>query len=102
MRFLPVHRTVQLRIFCLLILKQDRNSPVRVALQVAIIYAVTGDYLKDIPTDKIKEYEARLSEYIDTHAHEIIDSIEKDGVLTPDTEQALKNAINECVRSMIL
>ena len=42
------------------VLKQGRNSPVRVGCQVAIVYAVINGYLNDIPVKQVKEYEKRL------------------------------------------
>ena len=42
------------------VLKQNRNSPVPVGCQVAIVYAVTHGYLDAVPVNKVKEYEADL------------------------------------------
>jgi F-type H+-transporting ATPase subunit alpha len=39
------------------ILKQPQYSPVRVEEQVAIIYAGTNNLLKEVPVEKVKEYE---------------------------------------------
>ncbi|MDE7094198.1 MAG: F0F1 ATP synthase subunit alpha, partial [Oscillospiraceae bacterium] len=39
------------------VLKQDRNAPLPVELQVCIIYAVTKGYLNEIPVEKIKDYQ---------------------------------------------
>lgn len=80
------------------VLKQGRNRPVRVELQVAIIYAVINDLLEDIPVDKIRDYEQRLFEYIENRAHDIIDDIKKTGDLTEETENKLRKAIEECKR----
>lgn len=80
------------------VLKQGRNKPVRVELQVAIIYAVTNDLLEDIPVNKIREFESRLFEYIENNAHDIIDNIASSGDLTEETEKKLRKAIEECKR----
>lgn len=80
------------------VLKQGRNKPVHVELQVAIIYAVTNDLLEDIPVNKIRDYEHKLFEYIETRAHDIIDDIAKTGDLTEETEKKLIQAIEECKR----
>ncbi len=80
-------------------LKQDRSSPVRVALQVAIIYAVVNDMLEDVPVEKILVYERALFEYIENREHGIIDAIESSGELSTETEEKLKNAIAECKKS---
>ncbi len=42
------------------ILKQPQYSPVPVEKQVAIIYAGTNNLLKEVPIDKVKEFEMRF------------------------------------------
>ena len=80
------------------VLKQDRNSPIAVENQVVIIYAVTHNYLKDVPVDKIKDFEAELFDYIDNGHPEIIDSIKETKELTKENEEALKSALEEFVK----
>lgn len=82
------------------VLKQGRNSPVRVELQVAIIYAVINDMLSEIPVDQIREFERYLFEYIENNAHDVINAISATGDLDDDTEQKLKKAVEECVARM--
>ena len=83
------------------VLKQGRNAPVRVELQVTIIYAVINDMLEDIPVDKIRAYEKHLFEYIENNAYDIIDEIEKTGDLSEETEQKLKRAIEESKKNFM-
>ncbi len=78
------------------VLKQDRNAPVRVELQVAIIYAVVNDMLEDIPTDKIHEFERELFYHIENKAPDIIGNISLTGDLDNNTEDKLRRAIEEC------
>ena len=46
------------------ILKQDQNSPLPVEEQIAIIYCGTKNLLKDVPVDKIREFEAEFLDYM--------------------------------------
>ncbi len=78
------------------VLKQDRSAPVRVGLQVAIIYAVVNDMLEDVAVDKIRGYEKTLFEYIENKAHDILDEIETVGSLSGETERKLKEAVEKC------
>ncbi|WP_432651375.1 F0F1 ATP synthase subunit alpha [Huintestinicola sp.] len=80
------------------VLKQDRNSPIAVENQVVIIYAVTHNYLRDVPVEKISEFEAELFDYIDNGHPEIIDSIKETKELTKENEEALKSALEEFVK----
>ncbi len=75
------------------VLKQKNNAPVEVAHQVCILYAVTNGYLKDVEVERIPEFEARLSEYLENRHSGILEAIRATGKLEPDTEEALKNAL---------
>ena len=78
------------------ILKQDRNSPVDVALQVAIIYAVTKDMLSSVPVERIHDFETALYDYLTVQRPAILDSIRQTKELTKDNEAALREAIETC------
>ena len=75
------------------VLKQKNNAPVEVAHQVCILYAVTKDYLKDIPVAKIPEFEARLYEYMDNRYPQVLEAIRTTGKLEDATEEQLKAAL---------
>ncbi|MDE6593328.1 MAG: F0F1 ATP synthase subunit alpha [Oscillospiraceae bacterium] len=83
------------------VLKQDRNSPLTVENQVIIIYAVTNGYLKDIPVEKIHDFEAELFADIAETAPEIVNSIKETKELTKDNEQALKDKLEEFVKKFL-
>ena len=75
------------------VLKQKNNAPVEVAHQVCILYAVTKDYLKDIPVAKIPDFEARLYEYMDNRYPQVLEAIRTTGKLEDATEEQLKAAL---------
>ncbi|MGN0588445.1 MAG: F0F1 ATP synthase subunit alpha [Ruminiclostridium sp.] len=77
------------------VLKQPQSSPISVENQVIIIYAVLNNYLKDIPVEKIGDYERELFRYIADNHSDITDSIRNEKVLTPENEEKLKNALAE-------
>ncbi len=58
------------------VLKQKRNSPVRVGCQVAIVYAVVNGYLNGIPVEKIHEYEQLLFERLENENTDWLERIE--------------------------
>ena len=75
------------------VLKQDRNSPVPVELQVCIIYAVTKGYLMNVPTAKVADYQEKLFTYMRDEQPEILQNILDTKDLTAENEEALKNAL---------
>ena len=83
------------------VLKQNRNSPIDVELQVAIIYAVVNNMLSDIPTEKIKDFEGELFEYLRATKENLLAQIKSTGVLSAETEAELKGAIEYCKEKFI-
>ena len=78
------------------VLKQDRNSPLDVELQIAIIYAVVNNLLKEIPVADISRFEKELFEYLVATKDELLKNIRETGVLTDETTAELKEAILVC------
>ena len=77
------------------VLKQNRNSPVAVEKQVAILYATIHNYLKDVAVADIAEYEQRLYEHLDENvtAAGVMETIRTTGDLKPETEEQLKQVL---------
>ena len=78
------------------VLKQDRNSPIAVELQVAIIYAVVNNLLVDIPVESIQRFEDELFDYLVATKDALLASIRDTGVLSDETSAELKEAILLC------
>ena len=75
------------------VLKQNHNAPVTVEHQVAILYAVVHDYLKDVEVEFIPDYERSLYERLDAQHEDILRTIRETGDLSKETEASLKAAI---------
>ena len=75
------------------VLKQDQNAPLEVEEQVVIIYAVINNYLAAIPLDKIKPYQKDLLDHIRATRPEILDNIRNEKVMSPETEDALREVL---------
>ena len=81
------------------VLKQRNNAPAEVAHQVCIIYAVTKGYLKDIPVEKVPEFEKRLQEHMEKDQYyAVLEAIRTTGKLEADTEAKLQEAITELLK----
>jgi len=77
------------------VLKQGRNEPLPVELQVVIIYAVINGYLKDIEVSDVSRYQEALFNYVKNNYPEIITNISNTGNLDSDTENLIQKAIAE-------
>ena len=80
------------------VLKQKNKSPVEVAHQVCILYAVINGYLNDISVEQIPEFELRLREFMDNRFEDVLTAIRTTGKLEADTEENLKAALTELLK----
>ena len=76
------------------VLKQNRNSPIRVGCQVAIVYAVTKGYLDSVAVENVHEYEQRLFAKLQNEYGEWVGRIES-GYFDDADEQKLKDILSE-------
>ena len=83
------------------VLKQNHNAPVAVEHQVAILYAVVHDYLKDVAVELIPDYEQGLYERLDGQHADVLRTIRETGDLSKDTEAALKAAIQSYTEDFV-
>ena len=79
------------------VLKQDRNNPVRVGNQVAIIYAVTKGFLENVPVNKVKEYEQDLFALMENKYEDLLVRFET-GYFEPEDVEKLETALKEMQR----
>jgi F-type H+-transporting ATPase subunit alpha len=75
------------------VLKQKRNAPVRVGLQVSIVYAVINGYLNGVEVNKVKEYEKNLFDFMESKHNDLLIRFEQGYFESEDIEN-LKNALN--------
>ncbi|MBQ4640126.1 MAG: F0F1 ATP synthase subunit alpha [Clostridia bacterium] len=83
------------------VLKQNRNHPVPVENQVCIFYAVTNDYLKEVPVKYVAEYEDALYERMSAQYADVLDEIRTTGLLTNETEGKLKAALEAFTKDFL-
>jgi F-type H+-transporting ATPase subunit alpha len=78
------------------VLKQDKNQPVPVEKQVAILYAVINNILIKVEASDVAEYEAGLYDFLDSDPSGIaaMKDIRETGKLEAETENKLKESLN--------
>src|SRR5690606_26916609 len=72
------------------ILKQGLNSPFTVEDQVAIIYAGSKNLLRNVPVEKVKEFEKDYLEFLNNKHRDTLDQI-KSGKFTDEITGVLEN-----------
>ncbi len=83
------------------VLKQNKNSPLPVEHQVVIIYAVVNNFLKKIKVEDVKDFENELFDYVESAHPDVCGNIRKTGELAKETENELKDALNEFVEKYL-
>ncbi|MBO5797100.1 MAG: F0F1 ATP synthase subunit alpha, partial [Clostridia bacterium] len=79
------------------VLKQNRNAPVSVGCQVAIVYAVVNGYLNEVPVNGVREYEQRLYEKLHNEKADLLARFEA-GYFDEEDVAALKETLREMQR----
>ena len=75
------------------VLKQDKNKPVPVEYQIAIIFAVVNGYLNEIEVDDVRRYEEDLYAYLRENADELMKRIVSTGILSDDDREELESVL---------
>jgi F-type H+/Na+-transporting ATPase subunit alpha len=77
------------------VLKQPQYNPLPLHHQVMLIYAGVRGYTDDVNVENVKRWERELLRYMDTAQAHIGEAIVNSGDLKPETEEALKQALND-------
>ncbi len=76
------------------ILKQGENDPFPVENQVAIIFAGSKNLLRDVPVEKVREFEKDYLDYLNNKHRDILDTL-KAGKLTDEVTDTLASVAKE-------
>ena len=76
------------------ILKQAQNDPFTVQDQVAIIFAGSKNLLRNVPVDKVKEFERKYIDFLNTKHKKTMETI-KSGKLTDEVVEVLTKIAEE-------
>mgnify|MGYP001820446999 FL=1 len=76
------------------ILKQAQADPFTVEDQIAIIYAGSKNLLKNVPVDKVKEFEKDYLEFLNVKHRDVLDTL-KAGKLTEEVTDTLTSVCQD-------
>ncbi len=75
--------------------KQIQYNPIPVEEQVAVLWAMQNGYLDPIPVDRVKEFQAKLQDYLQTRKESVLASIRTKKAIDKDLEAELAGALND-------
>jgi F-type H+-transporting ATPase subunit alpha len=84
------------------ILKQPQYEPMPLDQQVMIIFAVVNNYCDDVPIPKMRDWEKAFHRFMATSHPEIGQAIMRDKALKEETIKALRAAIEEFKRTVVV
>ena len=83
------------------VFKQPQYSPIPVETQVAVIWSVQNAYIDDVPVDRIKEFQNKLTEFLTTRKPELLARIAKEKSLSVELTAEVKAAVAQFKESWI-
>jgi len=84
------------------VLKQNQYVPMNTEKQVAIIFSAGKGLLDDIPSDKVREFETSVLEFLDNNHSNLLSSIKKSGEISSEVSEKLENAVNDFKKSFVV
>ena len=78
---------------------QPQYSPIPVEVQVATLWAVQNGFLDDVPVPRVKEFQARLTEFLTASKTDLLATIGREKALNDASTAALKAAAEQFKQS---
>ncbi len=75
--------------------KQPQYNPVSVEMQVAILWTVQNGFLDDVPVERVREFQDKLTSHLSAKAAALLGKILREKVLSDELATALKAAVTE-------
>jgi len=75
--------------------KQRQYNPMAVEEQVAVLWAIQNGHMDDVPVDRIKELQAKLTEFLTTRKRKLLDTIREAGSISKELNDELATTLAE-------
>ena len=77
------------------VLKQNESTPLKLPQEITILFALANGHLDDVDIAKVGSFETALHSFMASNHPEILKTIEDEGAISDETEQALTEAVKE-------
>jgi F-type H+-transporting ATPase subunit alpha len=77
------------------IFKQPQYNPIPVEVQAAVLWTIQNSLMDDVPVEKVKDFQAKLTDYLTTRKAPILKAIVKEKAMTDAISADLKAAVTE-------
>jgi F-type H+-transporting ATPase subunit alpha len=77
------------------IFKQQQYDPIAIEIQAAVLWTVQNNLMDDVPVDKIKDFQAKLTEYLTTRKEELLKRLRAEKAISDALAADLKAAVTD-------
>jgi len=77
------------------VFKQQQYNPLPVESQVAVLWAVQNNFMDDVPVDKIKDFQAKFTDFLNTRKADLLAKIRVEKAINDALTAELKAAVTE-------
>jgi F-type H+-transporting ATPase subunit alpha len=77
------------------IFKQPQFNPIPVEIQAAVLWAVQNNFFDDVPVEKIKDFQTKLTDYLNTRKAEVLTKVRTEKAINDALAGELKAAVTE-------
>ena len=77
------------------VFKQPQYNPIPVEVQVAVLWAVQNAYVDSVPLDRVKEFQAQLTDFLTTRKADLLQKIGEQKALSDALKAELKAILDE-------
>jgi F-type H+-transporting ATPase subunit alpha len=77
------------------VFKQPQYNPILVEVQAAVLWAVQNSFMDDVPVDRIKDFQNKLTDFLTSRKTELMGRIAKEKALSDPLTADLKAAVTE-------
>jgi len=75
--------------------KQNQYNPIPVEVQAAVLWAMQNNFLDDVPVEKVKDFQNKLTDFLTTRKTALLDKIRTEKAISDALAAELKAAVGE-------
>ncbi|HEX5397590.1 MAG TPA: F0F1 ATP synthase subunit alpha, partial [Verrucomicrobiae bacterium] len=75
--------------------KQNQYNPLPVEVQVVVLWAAQNNFLDDVPVEKVKDFQAKLTDFFMTRKTDLLAKVRNEKAISDPITAELKAALTE-------
>jgi len=79
--------------------KQNQYNPIPVEVQSAVLWSMQNNFLDDVPVEKVKDFQNKLTDFLSTRKSALLDKIRTEKAISDALAGELKAALGEFKQS---